>query len=686
MKKLVLIKKMFKTRRSVLAKYLSRSFILQRVFFILLFSNLCFKVAAQNTKIDSLKRLLENVLQDSTHVNLLVELSYQYENYKPDTALLLAQQGLMLAREIDYTSGQASCLNMIGLVFMTTGNYPQALQYLLQSLKASEALHDEPSVAAVLENIGVTYAQQQDYRLGVNYQLQALTINRSLQQKRNTAITLLDLGDNYENLNILDSAIYYTNQSYQLAVETENTDLIGIALNNYGNIYSKLGKDSLAFISYRSGIPYLVKEQDDDDLCETYTGLAKLFKKSGQDDSCLYYGRLSLAIAKKAGFTEDMMDACNFLSSFFAAARNYDSAFEYQSEAIVAKDSLFSQEKAREIQALQFDEMIHRQQLVEANERAHTQLKENLLFVGILALLMVSFILYRNNRQKVRANSLLQKQKEEINIQKDKAEKTLTELKSTQAQLIQSEKMASLGELTAGIAHEIQNPLNFVNNFSEVNKELIDELEEEVEKGNIDEAKIIAKDIRENSEKINHHGKRAGDIVKGMLQHSRSSSGVKELTDINKLAEEYLRLAYHGLRAKDKSFNATMNFDFDKGISKINVVPQDIGCVILNLINNAFYAVDEKKKSGIHNYEPTVSVNTNKINDKVEIRVKDNGNGIPQKVIDKIFQPFFTTKPTGVGTGLGLSLSYDIVKAHGGEIKVITVEGEFTEFEVQLPA
>ncbi len=265
-------------------------------------------------------------------------------------------------------------------------------------------------------------------------------------------------------------------------------------------------------------------------------------------------------------------------------------------------------------------------------------------------------------------------------------EKAYTELKATQSQLVQSEKMASLGELTAGIAHEIQNPLNFVNNFSEVNSELIAEMKEELSKGNIEEAKNIANDIDENEKKIIFHGKRADGIVKGMLQHSRSSSGVKEPTDINVLADEYLRLAYHGLRAKDKSFNATMKTDFDESIGKINVVPQDMGRVILNLITNAFYVVAEKKQKSPEGYEPTVTVSTKKINDKVEIRVKDNGNGIPQKVLDKIFQPFFTTKPAGQGTGLGLSMSYDIVtKAHNGEIKVETKEGEGTEFIVVLP-
>ena len=265
-------------------------------------------------------------------------------------------------------------------------------------------------------------------------------------------------------------------------------------------------------------------------------------------------------------------------------------------------------------------------------------------------------------------------------------QKSLTDLKATQSQLIQSEKMASLGELTAGIAHEIQNPLNFVNNFSEVSTELIDEMHEELDNGDLDEAKAISNDIKQNLEKINHHGKRADDIVKGMLQHSRKNTGEKELTDINKLADEYFRLAYHGLRAKDKSFNAQLETDYDDSIKTINIIPQDIGRVILNLITNAFYAVDEKKSnSESKDFKPTVSVSTKNLKDTIEIHIEDNGNGIPKDIVDKIFQPFFTTKPTGKGTGLGLSMSYDIIKAHAGELRVKSEDKNGTRFIVSLP-
>jgi signal transduction histidine kinase len=352
-----------------------------------------------------------------------------------------------------------------------------------------------------------------------------------------------------------------------------------------------------------------------------------------------------------------------------------DKAAETYAILMSKQDSLLAdQQKYRSIS-------FEAEQQINENERSIAQLESqnkvaalsrNFL-IGIAALLiLLAAGLYNRFHFKRKANLAL--------------EKTLTDLRSTQSQLIQSEKMASLGELTAGIAHEIQNPLNFVNNFSEVNSELISELKGAAENGNLNEVRSIATTIEENESKIVSHGKRADAIVKSMLQHSRTSTGQKEPTDINALCDEYLRLSYHGLRAKDKSFNAKFETELDPNVGKLNVLPQEIGRVILNLINNAFYAVSEKKKLNLTNYEPTVTVTTKKTDKNIEVRVRDNGIGIPQKVLDKIFNPFFTTKPTGQGTGLGLSLSYDIItKGHGGELKVETKEGEGSEFIIQLP-
>lgn len=280
----------------------------------------------------------------------------------------------------------------------------------------------------------------------------------------------------------------------------------------------------------------------------------------------------------------------------------------------------------------------------------------------------------------------LEQKRKAVEESKNALQQSLEDLKAAQAQLIQSEKMASLGELTAGIAHEIQNPLNFVNNFSDLSRELLEEMKEELVSGNIDDVRVIADTVIQNLEKILHHGQRADAIVKGMMQHSRAAAGGKEETDINTLCEEYLRLAYHGYRAKDNAFNIKLETDLDPAMGKVSVIPQDIGRVLLNLYNNAFYAVAQKDKSPAPDYEPRVSVVTRRHPGHIDIMVKDNGTGIPEKIRDKIFQPFFTTKPTGQGTGLGLSLSYDIVtKGHGGNMVAESREGEGTMVRVSLP-
>ena len=363
----------------------------------------------------------------------------------------------------------------------------------------------------------------------------------------------------------------------------------------------------------------------------------------------------------------------------------YDSAFVYQEMTIAAKDSLYSQEKVKQFLSYRFTEEMRNKETLNKAIAYQERLKRNILIGTSVILLVLIIILYKNNLNKKKSNHLLL-------LQKQKVERTLVKLKSTQSQLVQSEKMASLGELTAGIAHEIQNPLNFVTNFSELNKELLTEMINEIDNGNLTDAKEIARDVVINEEKINSHGKRADAIVKGMLQHSRSGSGAKELTDINKLADEYLRLAYLSFKGKDNVIAIKIDTYPDDTMGKISVIPQEIGRVLLNLYNNAFYAVNERQKAegltlkanGLP-YEPTVSLITKKAEGRVLISVKDNGNGIPKKVLDKIFQPFFTTKPSGQGTGLGLSLSYDIIKAHSGELKVYTTEGQGSEFTIILP-
>jgi signal transduction histidine kinase len=388
---------------------------------------------------------------------------------------------------------------------------------------------------------------------------------------------------------------------------------------------------------------------------------------------------------EERGYTKNLWENYSHACMIYNELGDFEKAYEYSKlEALEREKYLNSIIDRLESEALikyetaKKDEMIDRQE-----DTIAWQKRTQILYISIAILLIASLLGMIRSRRKIR------KKQKEIEQSRKELQKSLENLKATQAQLIHAEKMASLGELTAGIAHEIQNPLNFVNNFSEVSVDLVGEMNEELESGNTEEVTAIAADLKQNLEKINHHGQRASSIVKGMLEHSRAGDGHKEPTDINALADEYFRLAYHGLRAKDKSFNADFKSDFDEGLPIIDLVPQDVGRVLLNLINNAFYAVHQKTLSGLDSqgtYKPLVTITTKNLGDKIEISVEDNGNGIPESVKEKIFQPFFTTKPTGQGTGLGLSMSYDIItKGHGGTIKVNSKPGKGTEFIIQLP-
>jgi signal transduction histidine kinase len=507
---------------------------------------------------------------------------------------------------------------------------------------------------------------------------------------------MMNMGAIFLALNQLDSSLFYSNIAYERCEEIKLYRNWSYILSNLASAYSKMGNANMAMSYYHKALTSAKESLSARYMNQVYTSLAEHYQRTNQEDSTLYYAKKAIQETQNTVFTFLSIKPAKLLTDIYEKS-NADSTLKYLKVYRAANDSLFSARAEQQLQMMTFEEDQRQIELAKEKINYRNKIKMNMMLGGLGTFLLIALILFRNNKQKQKANALLHRQKKEI-------ENTLSQLKITQAQLVQSEKMASLGELTAGIAHEIQNPLNFVNNFSDINKELLAEMKDEIGKGNIDEVEALANDVMANELKINHHGKRADAIVKGMLQHSRTSSGVKEPTDINALCDEYFRLAYHGLRAKDKSFNATLKTDFDETIGKINVIPQDLGRVILNLITNAFYAVSEKQRAqqtpypleGEPDYQPTVTVMTKhqlplsggrgSDGAKVTISVSDNGSGIPQPILDKIFQPFFTTKPTGQGTGLGLSLSYDIVKAHGGELKVETKEGEGSVFTIQLPA
>ena len=632
--------------------------------------------------IDSLKRELKIVREDTNKVKLLLTLSEAYMPLSADTGIGYAEQALELANEVGFQEGLLYAEGTLSYLLSISGNYPLGLDHAFKTVALAKKVNPI-RVPWALSLVSWCYYYLGEYKTALNYTRESV----KLAQPWELPWGWRDLASVYYKLEEPDSALLYATKAYQ---KIKGTDGEGNIAHILGDAYAgKLQYDSAHFY-YRNGVSASLKYPSEvtsqTDLIDSYNGIAGVYKAKNNLDSALWYSKRVLSEKVGVKYPIGLLKATNMLADIYGNQNKPDSTLKYLRIAINLKDSLFSREKTWAIQNLSYKEK-EKQAEIEASElKFKNRLRIYILLGGVLTLLIIAGILFKNNRNRQKAFALLQKQKQETDIQKTKAEQALTELKSTQSQLIQSEKMASLGELTAGIAHEIQNPLNFVNNFSEVSAEMMEELEKELVAGNQDEGIAMVTDIKLNLEKILHHGKRADSIVKGMLQHTRNSTGKKELTNINVLAEEYLRLAYHGLRAKDKMFDATMKTNFDTSIGKIDIIPQDIGRVILNLINNAFYAIAERKKGQPEDFEPLVSIFTKKTEDKVSISVKDNGNGIPQQIADKIFQPFFTTKPAGQGTGLGLSLSYDIIKAHGGELQMQTREGEGSEFSILLPS
>ena len=648
---------------------------------------------AQQNLPDSLRKIFFSSKDDSVRYESAIYLYDYYEELNRDSAFFYGDQSVWISRKNGKKLNEAYSLSRKAYQQVNMGRFAEALHSLLDGFAISEDVENEKyywsahplrqesqkrlyALSCTHHIYGILMRETKNKEQETIHFSEARRIAVEINSPARSVLGSLNLGRIYLETGKLDSALFYENQAEEIARKSGREKYLSGILLYKAMIYLQKGDTTRALGYFYEGLRSGAAQNNLDGLVRGYRDLARYYVMKHNRDSSLYYAMKQLDISKRLGgvsaFGYHIGVSYESLYLVYQLRNQFDSAYKYLALAQRTNDSI-NQAKIvslAEFQKLTLNEQKRLQNAEKEKVVYQNKVRTYFLLAGIGVLLLLAIIFYRNNRQKHKA--------------KIRIEQAYENLKATQQQLIQSEKMASLGELTAGIAHEIQNPLNFVNNFSEVNKELIAELKAEIKKANTDEINAIANDIAANEEKIIHHGRRADAIVKGMLQHSRTSSGQKEPTDINALADEYVRLAFHGLKAKDRSFNATLKTDFDNNVGKVNIIPQDIGRVVLNLINNAFYAVDEKKKLNLNGYEPTVSVSTKKNNGKVEISVKDNGKGIPQKVLDKIFQPFFTTKPTGQGTGLGLSLSYDIVKAHGGEIKVNTKEGEGSEFIIQL--
>ncbi len=594
------------------------------------------------------------------------------------------------------SSGITQCYFVLAGFYNTSGLLDLAIYNIKKSISYLDTLKQKRTWINHTYNIASYYSKKGDINESLKYF--RLVLKEKTKTRLQNFTSTIGMANVFIQANQLDSAAHYINlakkdttphfDAFQ-AVFLQIDALYNINAENLEEAENLLKK--CWQLIHKSNIP--ADAQSGIISPDYYLAMVRIKQNKFDEAMAL----LTKDIERLLNNRIEKLRGYRLLADLYKRTGKNDKAAETYTIFIGMQDSLLADQDKYRSFSFEAEQLISEKELsitkLESKNKISSLIKNFSIGVAVLLLLIAAGI-YNRFRTKKKANVVL--------------EKTLTDLKSTQSQLIQSEKMASLGELTAGIAHEIQNPLNFVNNFSEVSVDLAKDLKEEIEKLAIPEkhkeyVKEIIGDLSSNQEKINHHGKRASSIVKGMLEHSRSSTGVKEPTDINALANEYLKLAYQSLRAKDKDFNAVLKTDFDAILPTINVVSQDIGRVILNLITNAFYAVNERSKNGEVGYEPTISVSTRRLDEKtdsqwIEITVKDNGNGIPELIKDKIFQPFFTTKPTGQGTGLGLSLSYDIVKAHGGELKVETAiaktgearlperkRGQGSEFIIQLP-
>lgn len=646
--------------------------------------------SGQQKQIDSLLNLLDKPQADTTRGNLYHDIAHYYMDNNNTLAIQYFLKAINIRQKYHQRLRLGNNYYSVGYCYLQKSDFARSLDYYLKSINIYAELKDNERMLNAYMSVANVYMESNDFVKSKEFLDVAEALTRKIKNDLMLATVLDEKGLLFDHLAKYDSALVYHQRAYQLSIGKGDDYSTVAFITNLGLTYKHQHNTAKAMVFLDTALAISIKKNMAVDVkSNIYNNIANTYAEEGNYAAAKQDFEESILLAKSVGIQGVIMENYHNLADMYTKMNDYKQQAYYLRKYYTLKDSLFTSDSKNQLTQLEANFRIgQKNELITEQQREVEKQtgQRNIFFViasGAALLLIVSIVFYSRIRKN---NSLLVEKNNQINNQKDQLQFALTDLKATQAQLIQSEKMASLGELTAGIAHEIQNPLNFVNNFSDISSELIDEMKDELAKGNYKDVNTIADDVKDNLKKITQHGKRADSIVKAMLQHSRTSSGQRELTDVNAMCDEYIRLSYHGLRAKDKSFNADIEKDFDETLPNIKIVPQDIGRVLLNLLNNAFYAVNEKKASLVPDYQPTVSVQTKRVNDKVEIKVSDNGNGIPQSIVDKIFQPFFTTKPTGQGTGLGLSLTYDIIKTHGGEVNVQTEDGKGTTFIVLLPS
>ena len=631
-------------------------------------------LAVSRVVLDSLRHLLALPQTDYDRVLLLCQVSDQLWTQRTDSAAVYARQALALARRVGYRRGEGEALNRLGAA-LRESNLALSLELFQQSMGLARTSHDQSLVARNLRSIGIIHVYLRDRRAALGYYFQALKIDEQLHDQRGVVLELSNIGLAYDLFGQLDSAQLYQGRALALARQLHTpTNYI---LYGLGNEARRRGEVAQARVYYRQSITESKKVGHLRSLNFAYVGLAQLYQQLGQLDSSIYFARLGCQAGRTNGFLRGVLNASTLLTQDFRRRGPADSALKYQSLLLVMKDTLFGQEKVMQLQRLHEREQQRAQQAAASQAALRMRYRTLGLVAGVVGLLVLAIILARHGRQQERAREAL--------------EKSLAELKTAQAQLVQREKMAFLGELTAGIAHELQNPLTFMKNFAEVSTDLVNDINgehREAARSSGLEAEILA-GLKQNLQQISQHGQRATSIIKGMLEHSRTGTGERETVNLNTLVSDSLRLAHQGLRTKDKEFEVELVKHLAPDLPHLSVVPLDMGRVFINLFTNAFHAVQQRQRQlpAGATYRPKVTVTTLAGPGGVEVRIADNGTGMPASVQAKIFQPFFTTKAVGEGTGLGLSLSHDVVTTgHGGTLTVTSREGEGTEFVISLPA
>ncbi|WP_296702625.1 tetratricopeptide repeat protein [Algoriphagus sp.] len=708
------------------------------------FSSTVYAQTIENLKEDLIKLSSKPGYENDTlYLNKGNELGFMLAESNPDSAIYFLDKQIQLCREANYKKGESEALkiygnalqnkgefvasieyytnslniakelsneslvpgilNNIGLVYYNLGNYTEALINFFDAIKGAETTGNLNVKAAALNNVALIYFEQEKFEDAKAKYQEMLSIYQDLGNQGRQILAYNNIGDVELRQNRPIEALKNLKIGYSSALELQSPEFIEMTARTMADIYAAMDSTEKAEGLYRRSITIAEEKGYGVPYSHSLVGLAELYYKKGNLEEASIYANKGLEQAEKMGQTTQLRNANELLAKIYEAEGKYEEALDKYKLFKSFNDSINTAQGQRLAANLESEYEFSKKTL----EFEKANLRQRWLtfsaFAGLFTFVIILFLVFRNRNRLDKAFHTLKEKNEEIKNKNEKLVKTVDQLKLTQLQLIQSEKMASLGELTAGIAHEIQNPLNFVKNFSEVSNEMIEDLHEEIKKGDLNEVKVISNDIKINLNKILLHGKRADAIVKAMLEHSKGRTGKSEYTDINSLVDEYLRLSYQSFLAKVPGFHSDFKTELDPKLPKISVIPQDIGKALLNLINNAFYAVNEKAKSfpqvtlnspigsseGKDSYNPFISVKTKTTQSEsgdleVQISIEDNGNGIPESIKEKIFQPFFTTKPSGSGTGLGLSLSYDIIKAQGGELKFESKEGEGTEFIILL--